>query len=261
MHLDVNQLLATLRARQMVPDTCQAMLVVGSAAHGWSNKRSDVDLCLISTEPWSGPDGVGVDVPLQPTTVQWQTFHANDRGWDLAYWTDGQVDQMIAKVSWDKYDSVRATSGDVLAPREEVFLGRLATCVPLTGEAWVERRRAEIKASALKSILVTRSLGSASMAIEDALGQMEHGDLDSAVLSARIAFGHTIDALLEEQGQHGSHIAKWRARRFREANAVALQFNEYWNIETMRTFDTDQPSKWINEVLALCQDLSMKIEI
>ncbi len=261
MQLDVNRLSDTLRSRQLVPDTCQAMFVVGSAAFGWSNKRSDVDLCLISTEPWSGPESVGVPVPLEPTTVQWQTFHADDRGWDLAYWADGQVDQMLDKISWDRYDRVRAASNDVLAPREEIFLGRLADCVPLVGEEWVARRRAEVEASAFKSILVTRSLGYAGMAVEDALGQMENGDLNSAVLSARNALGYTVDALLEERGQYGSHIRKWRARRFEAANPEVLQFAQYWDLETMRTFDPDQPSKWVNEVLALCQDLSMKMEI
>lgn len=261
MQMDVDRMLETLRARQVVPDTCQAVYVVGSAARGWNNKRSDVDLCLISTEPWSDAESVGVGVPLQPPVVQWQTFHADNHGWDLAYWLDGQVDQMLAKISWAAYDRTLATSDDVLTPREEVFLGRLTTCVPLFGEDWLARRRAEIEASAFKSILVARSLGSAGMATEDALGQMENGDLNSAVLSARIAFGHTVDALLAERGEFESHIPKWRARRFQIANPATLDFAKYWALETMQDFDADDPSKWVSEVLTLCQDLSLKIDM
>lgn len=262
MQIDVGRMMDTLRARQLVPDTCQAAYVVGSAARGWSNNRSDVDLCLISTEPWSVPESIDVPVPLQPATVPWHTFHADNHGWDLAYWLDDQVDQMLAKISWAEYDQTRASSDDVLTPREEVFLARVATCVPLAGEDWLARRRAEIEASAFKSILVTRSLGSASLAVEDALGQMEIGDLHSAVLSARMAFGHTVDALLAERGEHESHITtKWRARRFRTANPTALTFAKYWAIETMQDFDPQEPSKWVTEVLTLCQDLSLKIDI
>lgn len=261
MQMDVSRMLDTLRARQLVPDTCQAVYLVGSAARGWSNQRSDLDLCVISTEPWSGPETVGVPVPLQPAVVQWHAFHTDNRGWDLSYWLDDQVDQMLTKISWAEYDRARASSDDVLAPREEVFLGRVGTCVPLVGEAWLTRRRAEIESSAFKSILVTRSLGSASMAIEDALGQMENSDLNSAVLSARIAFGHTVDALLAERGEYESHIPKWRARRFQVADPAALTFSKYWAVETMQDFDPHEPSRWISEVLTLCQDLSLKIDI
>lgn len=260
MRMDVGRMLDTLHERQLVPDTCLAIYVVGSAARGWNNKRSDVDVCVISNEPWSEPETVGVPVPLQPSMVQWHTFHSDNHGWDLGYWLEDQVDQMLAKVSWAEYDRTRASSDDVLAPREEVFLGRVPTCVPLFGETWVDRRRAELDASAFSSILITRSLGAASMAIEDALGQLENGDLNSAVLSARNAFGHTVDALLAELGEYESHIPKWRARRFQAADPALLSFPKYWEVETMRDFDPDEPSKWVSKVLTLCQDLSLKID-
>ncbi|MEV8057735.1 hypothetical protein AB0P37_14815 [Streptomyces antimycoticus] len=259
MEMDLGRMLETLRDRQLIPGGCQAALLVGSAARGWNNKKSDFDIYLISTESWSGQESIEVSVPLHPAGVQWQSFYADSHSWDLAYWLDDQVDQMLAKVSWDKFDQVRAASGDTLARREEVFLERLTTCVPLIGEDWVARRRAELEASAFRSIMVTRSLGAAHRAVEDALGQLEDGDLHSAVLSARIALGHTVDALLEERGPYISN-PKWRARRFLATNPAALSFAQYWDLETMRDYDPDNPAKWINRVLALCQDLALKIE-
>ncbi|WP_413803256.1 hypothetical protein [Streptomyces iranensis] len=259
MGMDLSRMVDTLRDRQLVPDACQAALLVGSAARGWNNERSDFDIYLISTESWSGPESIEVSVPLRPAVVGWQSFYADSRSWDLAYWLDDQVDQMLAKVSWANFDQVRAASGDTLARREEVFLERLTTCVPLIGEDWVARRRAELEASAFRSIMVTRSLGAAHRAVEDTLGQLEDGDINSAVLSARIALGHTVDALLEERGPYVSN-PKWRARRFQAANPTALTFAQYWDLETMRNFDPGNPAKWINEVLTLCQDLALKIE-
>jgi hypothetical protein len=261
MKIDVARILETLKSRRLLPDTCQAAFLVGSAARGWSNKKSDIDVYLVSTDPWPMPDLVGVPVPLEPAEVGWHSSYIDDRGWDLAYWLDTQVDQMLAKVSWTDYDRTRAASGDALAPREEVFLERVTTCVPLMGEDWLARRRAEVESSAYRSILVTRSLGAADMAVEDTLGQLEDGDVNSAVLSARTALSLIVDALLEERGQYGSYIPKWRARRFQEADPTALPFSKYWELETMQGFDPRDPSKWINEVLTLCQDLSLKIEV
>jgi hypothetical protein len=259
--MDLDRIVATLQARNLIPERCEAAFIVGSSARGWSNKRSDYDIYVISREPWPVLESIGVGVPLQPAEVGWHSFYTEGHGWDLAYWLDTQVDQMLAKVSWDEYDQVRATSGDTLAQREEVFLERIATCVPLLGEDWVMRRRSEIDASAFRSIVVTRSLGAANMAVEDALGQLENGDVNSAVISARFALGHAVDALLEEQGEYGSNIPKWRARRFKEVNPAALSFDKYWELETMRSYDPDDPARWINEVLTLCQDLSLKISV
>ncbi|MFH9005865.1 hypothetical protein ACH4E5_21880 [Streptomyces afghaniensis] len=261
MHMDVNRMVDMLRGRHLVPDSCRAALLVGSAARGWSNRKSDLDIYLVCAEPWSGPESVEVPVPLRPPVIQWESFYADNHSWDLAYWLDDQVDQMLAKVSWDAFDPVRAESGDALGERDEIFLGRLATCVPLIGEEWLARRRAQLDTSAFRSILVARSLGSAGMAVEDTIGQMKDGDLNSAVLSARTALGHTVDALLEERGEYGSYTPKWRARRFQVADPDALSFAKYWDLETMRDFDPDDPSKWISEVLTLCQDLSLKIEV
>jgi hypothetical protein len=261
MTMDVSRMLDILRDRQLLTDTCRAALVVGSAARGWSNTKSDVDVYLICTEPWSGRPSMEAPLPVDPPVVQWEAFYADGRGWDVSCWLDRQIDQMLAKVSWAEFDQAQAASGDVLAMREERFLERLPTCVALLGDEWLARRRGELDSSAFRSMLITRSLGDAARFVEDALGQMEAGDLTSAVLSARIAFGHAVDALLEERGEYGSHAPKWRARRFQIVRPKALSFDRYWELETMRTFDPADPSGWINEILTLCQDLSLKVEV
>ncbi|MET8327069.1 nucleotidyltransferase domain-containing protein [Streptomyces sp. NPDC005181] len=261
MKIDTARALEILHDRQLVPDTCQAAFVVGSSARGWGNKKSDIDIYLVSKEPWSGPEMIDVSVPLRPATIGWHTFFADNRSFDLAYWLDDQVDQMMGKVSWDAFDRVRAASGDALAVKEEILLERVTTCLPLIGEDWLTRRRAEVDASAFRSILVTRSLGKADGAVDDSLGQLESGDPHSAVLSARIALHHTVDALLEEQGNYGSEPPKWQARRFRETSPTTLSFAKYWKLVTMREYNPDDPSRWINEVLTLCQDLALKIEV
>ncbi|MDI6102285.1 hypothetical protein QLQ12_27070 [Actinoplanes sp. NEAU-A12] len=258
--MDVTPLLNTLRDRRMLPDPCIAVLLVGSAARGWSNSGSDLDIYLISDRPWPGADSAAIALPLDPPQVRSESFYLDGRRWELTYWQDRQVDQMLTKISWPEFDRDVA-AGTVLVLREEAFLERLASGVPLLGEQWLTGRRAELDASAFRSLLITRSLGAADDAVEDALGQLAGGDLHSAVISARIAFGHAVDALLEERGQYGSYAPKWRARRFLAANPQALSFEEYWDMETMRGLDPAAPEKWIRKVLTRCQDISLKVEI
>jgi hypothetical protein len=167
---------------------------------------------------------------------------------------------MLTKVSWQEFNRGRIP-GQVLSFKEELFLDRLTHCVPLSGADWVASRRATLTESAFRSFVVARSLGAADDSVEDALGQLESGQFESAVLSARKALGHAVDAMLEQHGEYGSHSPKWRPHRFRAAAPTSLSFEDYWALETMRTFDPADPAKWINDVLTVCQDIAMKVEI
>ncbi|MGE5829250.1 MAG: hypothetical protein ACM30G_12950, partial [Micromonosporaceae bacterium] len=198
-------------------------------------------------------------VPLDPPEVWATAFDSHGRFWEVTYWLECQVDQMLQKVSWTQFE--HDVKPGVLAPREEVFLGRLPTCVPLAGQPRIESWRATLDESAFRALCLSRSLAAADNAVEDALGQLDGGDLHSAVLSARKAFGHAVDALLEERGEYGSLWEKWRPQRFRAARPAVLSFEAYWRLETMQTFDPDAPADWVHDILTLCQDISMKVEI
>jgi predicted nucleotidyltransferase len=249
-----------LEQRSLLPDDCLAVLLVGSAARGWNNARSDYDLYVISNQRWTGAERDTVRLPLDPPVIGTESFYADGRRWEVTYWLDSQVDQMLAKVSWREFELGRA-AGLALVGHEQAFLERLANSVPLVGEAWLATRRRELSESAFRSLAIARSLGAADGAVEDALGQMESGHLDSAVLSARKALGHAVDALLEQYGQYESYSPKWRPHRFRAAQPAELSFEDYWRLETMQTFDPSHPEPWINEILTLCQDISLKVEV
>jgi hypothetical protein len=237
-----------------------AVLLVGSHARGWANSRSDFDIYLVSAGRWDG-DGCGsISIPLYPPTIQVESFYHAGRKWEIINWQDAQIEQILAKVSWDEFERGRLAAYP-LSTREEQFLDRLATCVVLAGEEWVRGRRGQLDGSAFRSFVIARSLRYADDAVEDALGQLDAGQLDSAVISARNALGHAVDALLEQHGEYGSHSPKWRPLRFRAANPSALSFTDYWSLETMLDYDPDKPEKWINEVLTVCQDISMKVDL
>ncbi|MEY9878254.1 putative nucleotidyltransferase [Streptacidiphilus sp. MAP12-33] len=255
---DPEDWLAPLRRRGLVPADCLAGFLVGSAARGWTNARSDYDIYLVTGSVWQTETSNRIPMPLNPPQTHSETFYEQGRRWEVTYWLESQFDQLLAKVAWEEYE--RGFAGEVLTPREEVSLGRLATCLPLLGPQWIESARGRLAASAFRSFVVVRSLGLADDAVEDALGQLESGNPESATISARRAFGHAVDALLEAEGEYGSHMPKWRPNRLRAIAPPFLRFEQYWALETMRDYDPDAPERWIKDVLTICQEISMRVE-
>ncbi|RKR91080.1 hypothetical protein BDK92_5468 [Micromonospora pisi] len=256
---DLSTNLGELTARGLVPADCRAAFVVGSFARGWANASSDVDMYLVCDQAWrSATNGVEY-LPLEPAEVATEVVHVGGQRWELKYWLEAQVDQMIDKVSWASFETGLPT-GQILTTWEEEFVERMLTCRPLTGEDWVLRQRAKITSSAFRAFVVADCLSNADDCLEDVMGQLASGDVESALLSVRLGFGHAVDALLASQGEYG-RAPKWRARRVREVNPPLLPFERYWAVETMRAFDPAEPRQWIQEIADLCKSLSMEVEI
>jgi hypothetical protein len=252
--------LESLDSRGLLPVGHLAVLCVGSVARGWANDRSDYDFNVVAHGPWRGPAVRTIPVPLWPDLVPAVVEYVDGRRWEIKYWLDVQVDQMLAKVAWDQFEEGAPTARP-LTDAEELFLERLTTCLTLSGTAWVRSRRQALSETAFRSFVTTRSLAEADSSVEDALGQLAADDLDSAVLSARKAFGHVVDALLESHGVYGSRIPKWRARRLREVRPRQLPYEAYWATETMRDFDPEEPGAWVTRTVQQCRDLSIEVEI
>ncbi|WP_159053170.1 hypothetical protein [Streptomyces regalis] len=249
-----------LESRRLLPADHLAVLCVGSVARGWANDSSDYDFNIVAHGPWHGPSVRTIPVPLRPASVPAVVEYVDGRRWEIKYWVDVQVDQMLAKVAWDRFEE-GASTARALTDAEELFLERLATCLTLSGTSWVRSRRQELGETAFRAFVTARSLAEADSSIEDALGQLAADDVDSAVLSARKAFGHVVDALLESHGAYGSPIPKWRARRLREVRPSQLPYQEYWAVETMRDFDPRAPDAWVTRTVQRCRDLSIEVEI
>ena len=246
--------------RGLLPNDCHAVLLVGSAARGWDNGRSDYDFYVVTTRSWVSETCQVMAIPLNPPTLPVEILYHAGRRWELKYWLNSQIDQMLEKVSWAEFERDR-TERPVLSPPEELLLARLTDCALLRGQEWLADRRARLAESAFRPIVVARSLAAADDSVEDAMGQLAAGQVHSAVLAAKQALGHTVNALLEQHGEYGSSLSKWRPQRFQAARPAALSFDDYWELETMRTYDPLNPGKWINDVLTICQDVSAKVTI
>ncbi|MBT2470444.1 hypothetical protein J7E97_21845 [Streptomyces sp. ISL-66] len=248
--------LEELRTLGLLPDSWVCVFEAGSLVRGWGNASSDVDLYVVSEEPWTGGGASRHPVPLTPSAVLGEETFVGAMRWDIRYWTRGQVEQVLAKATWEAFER----GAEELSLREVQLLDRLAFGAAAGGGELLARWRVEAEGSAFRSIVASRILNMADSRIEDAVGQLEAGDLESAVLSARAAFHYTVDALLASEGECGPG-EKWRARKLRATAPDVLPFDTYWALETMRSFDPEQPGLWINEVLTVCRGIAMEVDI
>lgn len=249
---------AELRARGLLPEAYRALYVAGSVVRGWGNATSDLDIYLVTDEPWAEAGQEIAPVALTPGTVAVNVTYVDGQRWDVEYWLDAQVDQMLAKVSAAEFEA-HGGERNQLTRRELDFLERLGHAVPAGGADWLATRREQLRASAFRQIVVSDFLHYCDVYAEDALGQLAAGDLDSSVLSARMAFGCAVDGMLAGLGEF-NQSPKWRARRFRAA-APDMPFDEYWAIETMRDFDPAAPGRWVEHVIATCRRIALEVVV
>ncbi len=249
----------TVRRQAPVPAGLQAALLVGSYARGWANEGSDIDVVVVATgQP---ADGVSpLPVPLDPPDIVFAAGYAGSVGWEVKYWLVDQVEQMLEKVRWESFERNRAAAQSIIE-QEELFLERLVTAVPLAGAEWLQKTRTRLAESAFRTLVASRSLGFADKAVVDALGQAAAGDLTSAALSARSAYQHAVDALLESHDMYGSLTVKWRARRVQEAALPELPFEDYWAVETMAACDRAAPGRWVADTVKHTRRLMMATEV
>jgi hypothetical protein len=231
----------------------------GSLVRGWGNDRSDLDIYVIVKEPWQTESAQIDSVALHPDTIPVDGVYVDKRRWDVEYWLESQVDQLFAKVSAEELESIQPAGKRMMDP-EVAFLQRFSHAAPIDKDEWLDERKRRLDASPLHSVMALRALHMMDIYTEDVVGQLAADDVDSAVLTSKIAFRYAMDALLASHGEFGES-PKWFARRFRAADPPELSFDDYWAFETMQSFDPAAPERWVEEVLVLCRKISSEVSV
>jgi hypothetical protein len=239
-------LLAALQEGGLLPDDTLAVLLVGSQARNWSHQASDIDL-IVATEQTPAA-GVFALMPSRAgDSLVAATAEFEGRPVEVHYWSQPQVDALLAAASWQVFDGTGA-SAEPFHSKERQFADRLITAQVLTGQQWQQSTCAALQESAFRSLCIRFALDAGEGVLRKALGLVRSGDLHAAVLAAKDAFDYAADALLLGAGELGS-LRKWRARRFRQvAAALPIDFDSYWALETMRGFDPQDPGRWVRQV-------------
>jgi hypothetical protein len=248
-----------LARRDLLPSDHLAVFLAGSRVRGWGNVDSDLDVYIICASEWTGAGGARTMVTVRPEQIVLESRVIDRQRWDIQYWLDSQVSQVLAKVSWEEFDT-NFFANNLLTSAEADLLERLTYAVALAGDDWLAQRREQLTASAFRQMAVVRALHWTGVFAEDARGQLASDDVESSVLSARMAFGNAIRALLADNGKL-AQSPKWFARQFREMDQDVLSFEEYWSIETMRTFDPANPGRWVGDILAVCDRIALNVTV
>jgi predicted nucleotidyltransferase len=257
--LDYRECLDGLRRIDRLPSSYLSVYAGGSRVRGWGNAGSDLDIFVITTSPWTSETAQYEPVALQPGRIMIEATYIDDLRWDIEYWLDSQVDELFEKVSADQLAGVQP-AGQHLTETEVCFLQKLSHSAPIDKDGWWEARRRRLAESPVSSIMALRSLHRLDIYTEDLAGQLASGDVDSAVLTTKVAWTYAIEAMLAAHGEFGAH-PKWFVHLFRSLEPMEITFDEFWAVETMRTFDPGTPTEWIEEVIGLCQRISSEVNL
>lgn len=257
---DVAAIVPALNEIGILPDDVVGVFYSGSLARGWGNEGSDLDVHVVTEAPWPSSLIEHSAVILEPNTLSHEATTISGRRCDVEYWTTGQLEQLLEKVSLDAYEKDEGRWA-TMSQTEIGMLERLPYAVAADDGVWLRDVQERLAASAHRRVLTGISLRHADNFLEDAAGQLAAGDLDSAVLAARLAFNHTVDGLQAWNGQFGAAWPKWRARRMSLVESPSLSYEQYWSIETMRTYDPANPGAWVESVIRLCQRVGLDVEL
>ncbi|WP_217548932.1 hypothetical protein [Streptomyces sp. GbtcB6] len=232
----------------------------GSTVRGWANQHSDRDLYAILPQVHEPADGLFTKIPCGAADGHFyrRALADGDDVGDLQVWRETQVESLFSAMHISEVHENRAV-GVTLTNYEVDFLGRLWHGQPISGGDNVARWQRRLHASDARQVMADRCLRLSDNAVEDAVGQLETGDIKSATLATLRAHGHSVDAALAVCGEF-SASSKWRARRVEEARPTQFTLDEYWAVETLRDYHKD-PEAWIESVLVTCQNIAASIEL
>jgi hypothetical protein len=245
-----------LKQRNLLPANVNAIWIGGSLARGWGHQRSDADVFIVSPGTWVSSSDEYQSVRVSPNTVPIEAIHVNGQRWEIRYWQETQIEQLIDRVSWDSFEAGKLSLNLV----ETSCLARLVHALPVTGIDWIMEKREYITGSALRTSLFVDALARAEMNVEDIVGLLGSGDMNSAVLSGQAALTHIVDALTASLGEYGSEW-KWRAKRMQALNPAVLPFDDYWELVTMRSFDPTQPEAWVRRIIDIYRRVSAEVAV
>ncbi len=201
-----------------------AVCWTGSTAVGWGNVFSDFDIYAFSDRE--------LDLPMDETAECWPGSDKSGVGWgnwlgeyqkarvDLTTWPTGAFPTVLQPYLEDEVEFLR--SSDTM----QDFIYRMSIGVPLKNDGYFQELRELLDKSSYRRARVRTVKVRAENALTDVVGQLDAGDQDSALISARIAAFRVVDACLALQGDYCTR-EKWMMRRLARMPECGISVDEF----------------------------------
>lgn len=202
----------------------EAVCWTGSTAVGWGNVFSDFDIYAFSDQE--------IDLPMDETAESWPGSDKSGVRWDnwmgeyqkarvdLTIWPTGAFATVLQPYLEDEVEFLR--SSDAL----QDFIYRVSIGVPLKNDGYFQELRELLDKSSFRRARVRTVKAAAENALTDVVGQLDAGDQDSALISARIAAFRVVDACLAMQGDYCLN-EKWTMRRLQREPKCGVGVDEF----------------------------------
>ncbi|HWL37535.1 MAG TPA: hypothetical protein VNQ77_15225 [Frankiaceae bacterium] len=207
-----------------LPPSARVVLVTGSLVEGLGNSRSDVDIVTFADEVIAG---ASLDVATGSVV---DIAHVSGVRVDHEVWTVAYVEELIERFA--KYD-VREEKFYMAFTRHEIELVHCVLAARAIQGAdiharWVEQLDPARFADTMRHMAHDACEGF----VDDAVGALASGDLDTATLMTRAATESLVDAFLAARGVTSPKLFKWRQRILRGAGSPEWS-DLYWSAQAV----------------------------
>lgn len=241
--------------------TC--VFMSGSVTMGWGNESSDIDVFVITAEPFPTSESNLLFIEQRVSTadpVAWiavgelGAFRA-----DIEIWHEAQVEELIERFGRDADapGRYRGYNGPFGFAERELFY-RLTAGVPLIGEPWWQQRADAILTSDYRLWLAEEVKNAVENRLEDAVGMLKAEDYESAVLAAHQTLIHSLTALLATYGDF-SQQPKWLYRRLCAYTPAEVTVPDAWRLLSMAGA-YESPGEWVRAATDLASRLVLAVE-
>ncbi len=227
----IEQLLETARPiLDRVPrDQVTAAWLSGSLVEGLGNPSSDFDLFVAVREL----------SPTLPVTRR-DRDHAvygiivDGRRFDIEYWTEAQIAALAHKLEHVPVDDLQHHTLHFFEYWETEFIHRIFIGAPAIAPEEFARLRALFDRRRFAGYLTENAIRRVDDAFDDAVGMLDAGDLENAILRARDTVELSIDVLLYAHGETNDKT-KFRVTKLRRAAERHPELGPYlgrlWDFE------------------------------
>jgi len=237
-------------------DKTDVVYISGSLIEGYGNSSSDVDIFVISdVEP------IGENIIKKDKFTIDIRFEGKRRV-DFEYWRPQYVDEIAQKLK--KITPGKDFVAEKLSPVEELFIHRIKIGQVIQNKLDFEKLKNKFDLNLFSRYLLQQSIHRIDGAIEDLVGLLDDGDLDTAIFRAVSIVGLSVDAWCFYRGRTNP-LEKWRVKKLSELTNPSDSFvsKKYFELSfpnPERLIDATKKTQYIEDCINISHEICHTIQ-